>query len=394
MTVLYSFPHKIGAGRICHIAWQQVAGLAEAGVQVVAYPGVVHRPLPHAVRAVPTLARGRLRISYKLFGTLRSCRWHDQIVGRRLSRRAHNVTAVHGWPLGSLETFTIARKLSITSFLERPNAHTRYAYEAVRRECDRIGVRLPPGYEHAYDAKVLAREEREYATADYILCPSAFVAKTFIQQGFAPGKLLRHTYGYDERRFFPEMRPGPTSGGLTVLFAGICAVRKGLHLALDAWLNSSASTTGRFLIAGTFLPAYREKLRSALAHPSVHYLGQRNDLPELMRKSDVLVLPSIEEGFGLVIAEAMGSGCVPLVSSACADIARHGVHGFVHEIGDVHTLSTQLTLLDHDRNTLNDMRAACISEAPHITWKAAALRLANLYTNPTASYTDAHDNLQ
>ena len=36
-----------------------------------------------------------------------------------------------------------------------------------------------------------------------------------------------------------------------------------------------------------------------LAHPSVKVLGHRNDVPELMRKSDILVLPSIEEGFGL-----------------------------------------------------------------------------------------------
>ena len=51
-----------------------------------------------------------------------------------------------------------------------------------------------------------------------------------------------------------------------------------------------------------------------LAHPSVKILGHRNDVPELVRQSDILVLPSIEEGFGLVCTEAMGSGCVPLVS--------------------------------------------------------------------------------
>ena len=59
-----------------------------------------------------------------------------------------------------------------------------------------------------------------------------------------------------------------------------------------------------------------------LAHPSVKVLGHRNDVPELMRKSDILVLPSIEEGFGLVITEAMGSGCVPLASEACTEICE------------------------------------------------------------------------
>src|SRR5208282_1875306 len=110
-----------------------------------------------------------------------------------------------------------------------------------------------------------------------------------------------------------------------MIFVGICAVRKGLHFALEAWLKSSASKNGRFLIAGDFLPAYHAKLAPMLAHPSIKVLGHRNDIPELMRESDVFVLPSIEEGFGLVCTEAMASGCVPLISEACTDVCRNGL---------------------------------------------------------------------
>ena len=85
----------------------------------------------------------------------------------------------------------------------------------------------------------------------------------------------------------------------------------------------SPAKDGTFLIAGEFLPAYQEKLASMLAHPSVKVLGHRNDVPELMRKSDILVLPSIEEGFGLVITEAMGSGCVPLARRRAREICSH-----------------------------------------------------------------------
>ncbi|MGA7415815.1 MAG: hypothetical protein WBW33_35415, partial [Bryobacteraceae bacterium] len=51
--VLYSFPHKMGAGRICHIAWQQVAGLMAAGAEVLVFPGVLHKPLPESVVVKP-----------------------------------------------------------------------------------------------------------------------------------------------------------------------------------------------------------------------------------------------------------------------------------------------------------------------------------------------------
>ena len=114
-----------------------------------------------------------------------------------------------------------------------------------------------------------------------------------------------------------------------MMSVGVCAVRKGLHYALEAWLRSPASKDGTFLIAGGFLPDYQEKLAPMLAHPSVQVLGHRTDVPELMRKSDILVLPSIEEGFGLVLTEAMGSGCVPLVSTRLAlKSASHMEDGF------------------------------------------------------------------
>ena len=140
-----------------------------------------------------------------------------------------------------------------------------------------------------------------------------------------------------------------------MIFVGVCAVRKGVHYALEAWLRSPASKDGTFLIAGEFLPAYQEKLAPMLAHPSVKVLGHRNDVPELMRKSDILVLPSIEEGFGLVITEAMGSGCVPLASEACTEICGHMKTGLMHRVGDVEALTQHITMLHEDRALLEKL---------------------------------------
>jgi glycosyltransferase involved in cell wall biosynthesis len=98
-----------------------------------------------------------------------------------------------------------------------------------------------------------------------------------------------------------------------------------------------------------------------------------------MRKSDVLVLPSLAEGFGLVIAEAMGSGCVPLASDACTEICRHMETGLVHHVGDVEALAGQITLLDKDRAILGRLRAECLKRAPGLTWTAAGVRLLDVY---------------
>lgn len=388
LRVLYSFPHRIGAGRICYTAWQQVDGLVEAGADVSAHPASVLRPL-RASEVSPTLARGRFRVPYRLVGQLRALVLHDRIVARRLERMGDRIDVVHTWPLGALETLRTARRLGITTVLERPNAHTRFAYEVVRAECERLGVELPPDHEHAYNETVLAREELEYDAADFLLCPSEFVVETFVDQGVAREKLLRHAYGFDPATYYPDPERRSDGEGLTMLYVGVAAVRKGLHFALDAWLRSPASRDGTFLIAGEMLPAYAEVLGDRLDHDSVHVLGHRDDVPELMRRSDILVLPSIEEGFGLVCTDAIGAGCVPLVSRACTELCRHGENALVHDVADVAALEEHITMLHEDRELLARLRRGCLDSAPELTWDAAGRSLLDAYRRALLSRADA-----
>ena len=194
---------------------------------------------------------------------------------------AGQIDIVHTWPLGALETLKTAARLGIPTVLERSNAHTGFAMEVVQNECERLGVTLPPDHEHAFNARKLHKEEEEYRLATRLLCPFDFVVKTFLDKGYPKEQLARHIYGYDEKVYYPSSKPRDPKRGLTMLFVGVCAVRKGVHYALEAWLRSPASKDGTFLIAGEFLPAYQEKLASMLAHPSVRVLGHRNDVPEL-----------------------------------------------------------------------------------------------------------------
>lgn len=389
MRVLYSFPLRLGASRICYTAWQQVNGLAAAGVDLLVSPASISRPVPPGVRVSATLARGRLRVPYKVVGTMRAVAWHDRIVARRIEKLVGQIDIIHTWPTGALETLKTAARLGIPTVLERPNAHTGFAMEVVQKECDRLGVALPPNHEHAYDAKKLGKEEEEYILATRLLCPSDFVVKTFLEKGFARKQLSRHIYGYDEKTYYPSTEPRDPKRGLTMLFVGECKVRKGVHYALEAWIRSPASKEGTFLIVGEFLPAYQEKLAPMLAHPSVRVLGHRNDVPELMRKSDILVLPSIEEGFGLVITEAMGSGCVPLASEACTEICSHMKTGLMHKVADVEGLSQHITMLHEDRVLLERLRAACSKLTPEITWTAAGARLLDVYRQTIMAYRSA-----
>ena len=379
--VLYSFPHKLGADRICTTAWQQVNGLATAGADVTVFPGVLQKPFSKqlGVHVRPTLAKGNYRIPYKLLGRMRALKLHDYIVSRRLEKMAGEIDVVHTWPLGALNTLKTARRLGIPTVLERPNAHTRFAYEVVRLECEKLGISMPPDHEHAFNAGYLAREEEEYKAADYLACPSDFVMKTFLEAGYSREHLIRHQYGFDEKQFTLDNRAVRKKSPFTMLFVGGVAPRKGLHYALEAWLNSSASQDGTFVIAGGFLPSYKEKLAPMLSHPSIKALGHRKDIAQLMLESDVLVLPSIEEGSALVTSEARGCGCVLVVSDAAGAICKHMENALVHHVGDVKALTEHITMLHDNPDFLEKLRAESIRTANELTWTAAGEKLLETY---------------
>jgi glycosyltransferase involved in cell wall biosynthesis len=313
---------------------------------------------------------------------------HDRIVSRRLEKLRSHVDIVHTWPVGALATLKTAARLGIPTVLERPNAYTKFAYEVVQRECAHLGLRMPPDHEHAYNQKILDREEAEYRAADRLMCPSDFVARTFVDNGFPQSKLARHQYGYDPTVYYPSPSRPKTTRGLQMLFVGGCAPRKGVHYALEAWLQSPAHRDGTFSIAGEFIPGYAEKLSSMLAHPSVRVLGHRKDVPELMRSSDILILPSIEEGSALVTSEARGSGCVLLVSDAAGAVCQHMENALVHRVGDVSTLAEHITALHDNPLLLERLRGTSLRTTDQITWEAAGRRLFDVYRETIIAFSE------
>lgn len=376
--VLYSFPHQIGAGRICLTAWQQVIGAAPQAEMTVLC-GSLARPFPAAVKVINTLSCGRFRIPLRVLGRPHMLAMHDWITARWLETNADKIDLVHCWPGASLRTIRAARRFGIPTLLERPNAHTAYAFEAAAEESRRCGIQLEKGHDHSFNQQTLDHETREYEESNFLLCPSDFVARTFLDRGFAAGKLLAHQYGFDENRFTPGPAERPQREGLEIVYAGVCEPRKGLHYALEAWHASEASSAGAFRICGNFVPGYRQSLGQLLEHPHVHVMGQRDDLPTILREADVLVLSSVEEGSALVCYEATGAGCVLLVSDASGAKCQHGADSLMHPMRAVNMLAGHFNQLHRDRDLLDALRNGALSSRSRLTWKLAGRRLSSIY---------------
>jgi len=372
VKILYSFGMSLGGPGVGYAAQEQITAYHRLGCEVSVFAASSRAVLPPEVSVRTTLQMGRLRLPLRLVGMDRGFTWHDRIVERAIEKSDIQFDVVHTWPACSERTLRAARRAGALAVREAPNTHTDNAYSVVEREHERLG--LPLSGSHARNPARLQTELREYEAADLILAPSELAIETFVARGVPVSKLALKAYGFDPERF--AMDPDRQRGELvTFTFIGRCEPRKGLHLALEAWKKSGVAETTRFVILGEFAPGYRELLVSDLEHPNIEIRGFVPDLRPVYAATDVLVLPSVEEGSSLVTYDAQGAGCALLVSRAAGARMTPGVEGLVHEPGDVETLAAHMRQLATDAETRARMQRAAHRNAPTLTWDNATREL-------------------
>ena len=370
----------LGAPGIGTTAWNQVQSLVGLGHEVRVYATAVAHELPHTEEVVTTLTLAGKRVPHRADRPAPGVSL-PRPPGRQSAPPARRRSGYR--PLLAARDRRDGRGSPRHGHRQRPRGaqpHRLRLPGASPEETARLGLAQPEGHSHTADEYALDLEEREYAAVDLVAVPSEFSRRTFLDRGFSPERLGLHQYGFDPARFpAPEASRNGAPPGLRALFAGSCEPRKGLHYALQAWVGSGAAERGTFTICGAFYPGYDDALAEWLAHPSVTVKGFVTDMSEVMRGSDVLVLPTVEEGSALVTYEAQASGCVPVVSDAAGARCKHMADALVHEAGDVPALTDHLGLLDRDPELLARLRAGTLARRDRLTWEQGARDLEGLY---------------
>jgi glycosyltransferase involved in cell wall biosynthesis len=244
---------------------------------------------------------------------------------------------------------------------DRGSTHQRYQEQVVAEEYRRWGVPLV-----APAAHILRREEAIYALADAITVPSNVARRSFLSMGVAPEKVHVIPYGVRLDRFAPTTAPSADS--FDVLFAGQISLRKGIPYLLEAFARLRHPRKSLTLVGGV-----QDDLRSILSRfpkEKVTFTGSlpQTELARRMSSSHVLVLPSVEEGFGLVMAQAMACGCPVIASSATG--AEHlfsdNEAGFIVAPRDTDALADRLQQLADDTALRQRMSAAALECVRHL----------------------------
>jgi glycosyltransferase involved in cell wall biosynthesis len=192
------------------------------------------------------------------------------------------------------------------------------------------------------------KEESEYAAADAITVPSGFCARSFEEMGVPSAKLRKISYGVDLRRFSKQGDPGADT--FEVLFVGQVSFRKGVPYLLAAF-DRLKHPHKQLRIVGAMQPEVQLFLREK-QWDRVEFTGPlpQEELVEIMSQSHVMVLPSIEDGLGLVLGQAMACGCPCICSTNTGgeDLFTDGKEGFVVPIRDPGAITACLEELCQD----------------------------------------------
>lgn len=170
----------------------------------------------------------------------------------------------------------------------------------------------------------------------------------------------------------------PVGRSITIVQLGTFDPRKGSDVTLAALeLVLTARPESRMLMLGTGTPGSRIYSQiSASLHSRVTVVPryERAELAEMLLDAQILVHPSLAEGFSLALLEGMACGLAPVASSvgSAPDLFGRGGPGLLVPPGDAPALAAALlSLIDNPTNLLR-LRTAAHARAQSFTWRAAA----------------------
>ena len=150
-------------------------------------------------------------------------------------------------------------------------------------------------------------------TADHVVCVSEDSAALCVREGVGGGRVTRIWNGIDTSRFGFT---GPCPGGPAVMVGRLSPEKSVDTLLRAARLIADADPSFRLEIAGdgACAPALRELAAGLSLGGHVRFLGEVRDVPSLLGRAALFVLPSLTEGVSLTLLEAMACG-LPVVTT-------------------------------------------------------------------------------
>jgi alpha-1,3-rhamnosyl/mannosyltransferase len=232
------------------------------------------------------------------------------------------------------------------------------------------------------------------ATAQQVITLSEASRRDLVERYGVPAAKVHVTHLAADARFRPQ--PAEDVAALRqkyglpegyVLYLGINKPHKNLVRLIEAWaiVSGQPSAAGcQLVIAGYWDPRYpqaRERAAQLGLRDRVRFLGPvaEEDLPALYSGCELFVFPSLYEGFGLPVLEAMACGA-PVVCSNTSSLPEvAGDAALYFDPTDVEQMANTLVRALANRKLRQEMRARVLEQAACFSWEEAAKRTLEVY---------------
>jgi glycosyltransferase involved in cell wall biosynthesis len=229
------------------------------------------------------------------------------------------------------ESLAMAKSLGCRTAVDCITTHIDDFEMHQKNECARFQVRP------ATSERSRLMQLEEYRRADLIRVLSEHAKRTFLERGFPTQRIIVARPPIDVDQFPQAEFKEPK---FRISFVGLLEPWKGFHYLIQAFQSLGLPDSELILWGGPGTRSVGNYLREQIERNpgiqirpvSVRDLGY----DEVYGKSSVLVHPSLSEGFGYVVAEAMASGLPVIVTrnTGAADLVAEGKNGFVVPAGD------------------------------------------------------------
>jgi len=269
--------------------------------------------------------------------------------------------------------FTERRAEAEKRFLFQLHPHPKSVHRILLEERDLVPEArssLDREWELKLDPAKLGRLADEPRLADHICVASSFTKQTLIENGVDAGKISLIPYGVNTSLYSPSHTSRSEQGPLRIVWVGSLVQRKGLSYALDAIARFSPRQV-EFVVCGRGFADTELLRRHASPNLQIKTGLSTSLIVEELRRADLFLLPSLVEGFGLSIIEAMSCG-VPVITTAhtCGqDLIKDGVNGFIVPVRSADQIALTLEKVLKHRDMLTVLGREARLTALTLPWQ-------------------------
>ena len=228
--------------------------------------------------------------------------------------------------------------------IDKLSAHVEIERSISKKEFKYRNINLPLNEVFSSNKFEHERELEEYKIADRIIVQSNFSYKSFIDMGFDKNKIkIIKGFGYDSKNFYPLDYKYKNS--FNIVYVGRITLNKGLAYLIEAFEKIQIPNK-KLKLYGIMSLDFKEYLKSIKLNDNIEILNpiKHKDLKYIYSSSEVLVQPSLFDGWSMVVTEALACGC-PVVTTSntgASDVIINGINGYVCPVMNSEALANNL----------------------------------------------------